>query len=208
MTRAGRLLAGAAALAALPACDLIAVTALNLVETTAFRAEGPLLFMSGEINRKTAEQFAAVIAANPQVTTIVQCEVPGSLDDDTMIALSYEVRSRGLNTYLTADSLIASGGVDFFLAGVERRMEQGARLGVHSWSDGFRDAVDFPRDAPEHEANRAYIEAMLGADDFYWFTIEAAPAAGLHWMTPGEIAGFGLLTEPVITGPDRITCPL
>ena len=86
-------------------------------------------------------------------------------------------------------------------------MEQGARIGVHSWSDGLREAMDYPRDAPEHEANRAYIEAMLGQDDFYWFTIEAAPADDILWMTADQISQYGLLTQPVIYGPTDIVCP-
>jgi len=199
--------AGLAGLGALGGCDIAVVTALNLVETTDFTVDGELLFMSGEINSKTDEQFEAVIAANPQITTVVECSVPGSLDDDTMIPLSYRVRALGLNTYLTANSEVASGGSDFFLAGVERQMEEGARIGVHSWSDGLREAMDYPRDAPEHEANRAYIEAMLGEDGFYWFTIEAAPADDILWMSPDQIAQYGLLTQPVLNGPSDIVCP-
>ena len=39
------------------------------------------------------------------------------------------------------------------------------------------------------------FEDMLGADDFYWFTIEAAPADGIHIMSNEEIARFGLVTQ-------------
>jgi hypothetical protein len=188
--------AGIAALGSLGGCEILTVTALNLVETTEFKVENDVAYMNGEINSKTLEQFESMMAANPGITTIVECSVPGSLDDDTMIPLSYRVRELGLNTHLTATSEIASGGVDFFLAGVNRTMVPGAQVGVHSWSDGTRDAIDYPRDAPEHEANRAYIEQMLGDDGFYWFTIQAAPAADIHWMTPSEISQYGLLTAP------------
>ena len=188
----------AAALLTLAGCDFITVAALNFVETTEFEVRGTRLFMNGEINSKTLDQFEEVIAANPGITEIVDQNVPGSLDDETMIALAYRVRELGLNTYLEASSDINSGGVDLFLAGVERRMERGAHVGVHSWSDGTRDAADYPRDAPEHEANRKYIEDMLGADGFYWFTIYAAPAEGIHSMTEAEIVQYGLLTAPII----------
>ncbi|MEL6642022.1 MAG: hypothetical protein AAFP98_12055, partial [Pseudomonadota bacterium] len=140
------------------------VLLLNMVETTEFTPDGELLFMNGEINTKTRNQFDAVIADNPGITTLVACEVPGSLDDDTMIPLSYRVRELGLATYLTADSMVASGGTDLFLAGTARLMEAGAEIGVHSWSDGTNDAADFPKTAPEHEANRKYIADMLGSD--------------------------------------------
>ena len=187
-------------------CEVIAVQALNMIETTEFVVDNDTLYMSGEINSKTDTQFVQVITANPQITTIVECGVPGSLDDDTMIALSYQVRDLGLNTHLTSQSVIASGGVDFFLAGVERTMESGAKVGVHSWSDGRRDAKDFPRDASEHEANRKYIADMLGDDAFYWFTIYAAPADDIYWMRPDEIVEYGLLTAPVVSS-SRYGCP-
>lgn len=182
------------------------VRALNLIETTRFVVDDDALYMSGEINSKTDGQFAAVIAANPQITTIVECGVPGSLDDDTMIPLSYQVRSLELNTHLTSTSEIASGGVDFFLAGVVRTMEEGARIGVHSWSDGVNEAKDYPRDADEHQANRKYIADMLGDDAFYWFTIYAAPADDIYWMTSNDIAQHGLLTAPVMPN-NRYVCP-
>lgn len=180
---------------ALAACSQMLVGAFNMVETTEFRVEGDTVLMSGDINSKTLDQFEAVIAAHPNIKTLVELDVPGSLDDDTMIALAYRVRELGLNTHLTSSSAIYSGGVDLFLAGVRRTMEPGARIGVHSWSDGQREAVDYPRDAPEHEQNRRYIEDMLGDDAFYWFTIYAAPADGIHEMSAIEIERFKLLTE-------------
>ena len=179
----------------LSACGQVAVLALNSVQTSEFRVDGPRLYLSGEINSKTLEQFNAVHAAHPGLTTLVLLDVPGSLDDDTMIALGYRVRELGLNTHLTANSEIHSGGVDLFLAGVRRSAEPGATLGVHAWSDGRREATDYPPSAPEHELNRRYIEVMLGDDAFYWFTLRAAPASDIHIMTPAEIQRYGLLTS-------------
>lgn len=188
-------------------CEIVAVAALNMVPTTTFTVQNELLFMGGDINSKTDDQFEAVVAANPQITTIVECVVPGSLDDDTMIPLSYRVRELGLNTHLTSTSDIASGGVDFFLAGVARTMAEGAQVGVHSWSDGIRDAADYRRDAPEHAANATYIRDMLGDDAFYWFTIYAAPANDIYQMTPAEIVQYGMLTAPVQPAGTGPVCP-
>jgi len=189
------IVAGIASAVVLAGCEILATMALNQIETTKFQVEGTRLFMEGEINSKTLAQFEEVYAANPDIETIVELVVPGSLDDDTMIALAYRVRELGLNTHLTATSEIYSGGVDLFLAGVERTMEPGAKIGVHSWSDGFKDAADYPQDAPEHEQNRLYIERMLGDDAFYWFTIYAAPADDIYVMTDAEVRQYGLLTE-------------
>ena len=172
---------------------------MNNREITLFEVRGEELYMNGEINSKTYDQFTQIMAENPQIRTLVEEVVPGSLDDYTMIKLAYFVREQGLNTKLLAHSAIDSGGVDLFLAGVERTMERGAHIGVHSWSDGLKEAADYARDAPEHEQNRKYIEDMLGRDDFYWFTIYAAPADGIYEMTEAEIIEYGLLTEPVQT---------
>ena len=170
---------------------------MNTRTITRFEVKGDEVWMNGEINSKTYDQFTQIIAENPQVTTLVEEVVPGSMDDDTMIKLAYFVRNQGLNTRLLSHSAIDSGGVDLFLAGVERTMESGAHIGVHSWSDGFKDAADYPKDAPEHEQNRKYIEEMLGSDEFYWFTIYAAPAEDIHPMTEAEIEQYGLLTQPI-----------
>ena len=98
---------------------------------------------------------------------------------------------------MQSDSRIYSGGVDLFLAGVHRNMERGAVIGVHSWSDGRKDAKDYPRSSPEHEQNRKYIQDMLGRDDFYWFTIYAAPADDILEMSEQQIRKYGLLTGPI-----------
>ncbi|MBT3187571.1 MAG: hypothetical protein HN335_01100 [Anaerolineae bacterium] len=177
------------------------ILVMNTVPITRFEVRGEEVWMNGEINSKTYDQFTQIIAENPQVTTLVEEIVPGSMDDDTMIKLAYFVREQGLNTRLLSHSQIDSGGVDLFLSGVERSMERGAHIGVHSWSDGAREAADFPKDSPEHEQNRKYIEDMLGDDAFYWFTIYAAPADGIYEMTDAEIEQYGLITQPIQGGP-------
>ena len=187
----------ALAFVASPLRQIPVIIVMNQIEVTKFEVRGDELWMNGEINSKTLGQFEDVIAENPNITTIVEENVPGSLNDDTMIELAYRVRELGLNTRLLAHSEIDSGGVDLFLAGVERTMDDGAHIGVHSWSDGVREATDYEPDAPEHEKNRKYIEDMLGSDEFYWFTINAAPADDIHRMTNDEIVRFGLLTAPI-----------
>ncbi len=192
----GVLLALAGLVLFTPLGDLAAVAVMNMRTTSEFRVEGSDLLMRGEINARTLDQFEAIMAENPQLTRLVALVVPGSVDDDTMIRMGYRLRQLGLDTHLRADSQVYAGGVDLFLAGVRRSAEPGARIGVHAWSDGFKDASDYPGDAPEHEANRRYIEDMLGADDFYWFTLQAAPAGEIHVMSPEEIEKYGLLTGP------------
>ena len=160
--------------------------------------QGNTILMRGEIGPDTLDAFYALIDDNEFVTEIALEQVWGSCDDEVMVELGYTIRELGFDTYLFADSEIYSGGVDLFLAGLTRRMEIGATLGVHSWSDGVRDGASYPRSSPEHDLNRDYLITMLGDDAFYWFTLEAAPADGMYEMSLQEIDRFGLLTEPAI----------
>lgn len=179
----------------LAGCEQVVVATLNSTTTTEFTVQGDKLLMSGEINSKTLDQFEAIYAKNPEIRTLVELDIPGSLDDETNIALAYRVRELRLNTHLTATSEIYSGGVDLFLAGVQRTMEPGAKIGVHSWSNGSREAKDFPRDAPEHEQYLTFTTRMIGDEQFYWFTIYAASAGDIHLMSDAEIEKYGLLTR-------------
>lgn len=187
-----------AVLALLAALPLGCAIADNAVDRTALDVQGAQLFISGEVTSRTPANFLAVLDANPQITTVVQTYMPGSLDDEAVLRMGYAVRDRGLNTHLTAQSEIYSGAVDLFLAGRTRTMERGAVIGVHAWADGFGEATSYPPDAPEHQATAAYTREMLGSDAFYWFTLQAAPSDGIHEMTEAEIARFGLLTQAVL----------
>lgn len=178
--------------------EIINAELMNTEEVTSFELVWDEIYMNWLINSQTYKQFVKIIEENPYVKTIVQLEMEGSIDDDAMIKLAYYVREKGLNTKLLYFSDINSGAVDLFLAWVERTMEKGAHIWVHSWSNGFRQAKDFPKDAEEHEQNRKYIEKMLWKDDFYWFTIYAAPANGIYWMSEVEIEKYWLLTKPII----------
>jgi hypothetical protein len=168
----------------------------NAVDRTAMEVRGSQLWLNGEITSRTPANFEAVIAANPQIVTVVQGMMPGSLDDQAVLRMGYFLRGRGLDTHLTAQSEIYSGAVDLFLAGVRRTAQNGAVIGVHSWADGFGEGSSYPRDAAEHQANAQYTRDMLGNDALYWFTLQAAPSDGIHEMTRGELARFGVLTHP------------
>lgn len=186
--RLGVLLAALAAPAAPATADK---PALTRVEVT-----GGRLHLSGDLDASTGPQVRAALAAHPEVGEVVLGEITGSVDLDRTIALGRWLRAEGMDTYLDEDSRVYSGGVDLFLSGVRRRMEEGARLGVHAWSDGRREATDYAPNDPEHRASRAYVRDMLGSDRFYWFAQKAAPASAIHVLTAKEIARHGLLTEP------------
>ncbi len=156
------------------------------------------LFLIGTLNSQSLRRITSALDKNPAVDTLVFTANPGSADDETTFLLGREIRRRGLKTHALADSVLASGAVDLFLSGTSRTMEQGARFGVHSWSDGEKTATDYPRDHQAHNLNATYVRDLLGTDAFYWFTIEAAPFDGMHWMTAAEIQQYNMLTAPVL----------
>ena len=178
----------------------LTATAQDLENETDFQlAQGrnDILLMQGTINSSTPTQLASVLNAYPGITTIVMLYCPGSSDDEANLPMARAVRARGINTHLTSSSDIASGCVDFFLAGSRRSMDRGAKIGVHSWydDDDRKSAAQYPRDSPEHDLNRKSIEDMLASDAFYWFTINAAPANSMYYMSEQEITHYQLLTR-------------
>ena len=169
---------------------------LNRIELTEFRADGTDMYISGEINALTLEQFNNFMVAHPNTTRMVFGIIPGSIDDETNIKLGYEVRRLGLATHLTQSSEIYSGGVDLFLAGKKRTIESGAVIGVHSWADGLgREGKDVPASSPQHQLYLDYYRTMGIDDSFYWFTLEAASADDIHLMTEAEIKQYGFVTR-------------
>ncbi len=155
------------------------------------------LLLHGEVTKRTPREFAQVMAQNPQVTTIVLQDMPDARDDHAVLELGYRVRELGLETELQSDSDIAKGAVPLFLAGVRRRMVEGAGIGLSSWVEGSKVGRDLPEEASEHSARRKYVQDMLGSDAFYWFALQAAPEGEIHNMTAQEVVRYGLLTEPV-----------
>jgi hypothetical protein len=155
------------------------------------------LLMHGKVTRRTLREFNEVMEQNPQITTLVLQDMPGTGDDAQIIALGYDVRARGLKTALQSDSAITGGAVALFLAGTQRRMVEGAEIGLSAWSEGGVQGQGLPRDDPAHASRRQYVQDMLGSDSFYWFALQAAPEGEIHKMTAQDIVHYGLLTEPV-----------
>jgi len=126
----------------------------------------------------------------------VMQNVPGSMDDDINLLASMEIRNRGINTHIPADGMVASGGTDMFLAGVKRTIETGAKIGVHSWSDGSgKAALDYPKGNQVHDIYLDYYNAIGISTEFYWYTLSAASADNIHWMTIEEIAKYKVLAD-------------
>lgn len=171
-------------------------TVENMSQTLQMRVDGEVLYVDGLINTRALRQFVQILDDNPRLAVVVLGDVEGSIDDEVVAEMGYTLRERGLATRVTSSSEVFSGGVDLFLAGVDRTASPGAVLGVHEWETGFgQSARDYPRGARQHEPTRSYIEDMLGSDAFYWFTVEAAAFDEIHVMTRNEMIEYGVITR-------------
>ena len=150
--------------------------------------------MTGVIDNKIGARLETLLARHPGVKTIIMRHVEGSVDDEANLKAASMVRARGLHTLIPADGLVASGGTDFFLAGVRRTVEAGARIGVHSWSGLAVEGADLPRDHPEHQPYLRYYRAMGIPAEFYWYTLRAAPSDEMHWMSQDEQRRYRIAT--------------
>lgn len=153
--------------------------------------------MSGVTDSATPAQFRAMMARFPNIQTIRMIDCPGSEDDDANIDLARMVHRAGISTHVPATGSIRSGAVELFLAGAKHTSEPGAEFGVHSWHDEEgREASDYAANDPVHNTYVRYYQDMgfdpQTARSFYAFTNAAAPASGVHYMTPTELSRFHL----------------
>ena len=165
-----------------------------------FTVGGTTAEMNGVIDFTTPGVVRTLFAEHPDLTTIVMVDVPGSADDPENIEAARMVRAHGVTTVVPSAGVIASGGVDFFLAGETRIIEPCAKLGVHDWEDeddadvtvrGF----DLPRDHPMHVMFLDYYRDMGVPASFYWYTLEVAPPERIHWMSDEEILVYEMATD-------------
>ncbi|MCP4115077.1 MAG: hypothetical protein GY737_06635 [Desulfobacteraceae bacterium] len=175
--------------------------------TSEFYIDGNEALLNGELGTRTYNQVIDILTNHPEVDTIVEVDVPGSVNDEVNMKTGRMIRDHGFTTKVPTNGHIASGGVDLFCAGIIRTIGKGARVGVHSWAeDDGKAAADYPEDDPAHDAQISYFNTMLGTPqgrDFYFYTITAAKAdnnpdyepTDMHYMTVEEIAKWKLETE-------------
>ncbi len=169
------------------------IQTLNPDEDAAFQfhVSGTFAVAYGVIGDSTPSVVQNLIDNSPEVTTIVMYACPGSENDDANLEASLLIHN-GYKMYLPDNGWVASGATDMFLAGTVRVVEVTPEaVGVHSWSDGSNKATDFP---VGHYYHQQYIDYYVNigltqqqSEDFYYFTINAASASNIYWMTDSEI---------------------
>lgn len=151
-------------------------------------------YINGILGKTFYKKFKKFLEENPSVRTCVLEDIPGSANDEWNVKACLLLHNHGMNTELKSYSEIASGGVDLFISGNKRTIGQGAKIGVHSWTDGKKEGSEYPRDSEEHEIFLDFFEEIKMDTSFYWFTLRAASADDIHWMTQNEIEGYKLET--------------
>ena len=171
-----------------------------------FVIDGTQAKMYGIIGPGSLNVFNALLRGYPAVKEVLMVNVPGSLDDDTNQDLGRALRGARLNTRINSDGVMESGGVDLFLAGIERVVQNGAKIGVHSWrgvdeNGNVIEGRSLPRNHPDHRTHLKYYRDIEfpNYEAFYFFTLAAAPGEGMHHMTPEEIKKWKIATPIVQT---------
>lgn len=158
--------------------------------------EGNSAYLSGVLGSDLVKQLSDMVRKNPNVTDLVLVDVPGSVDQEATMDGARLIRRLGLNTRIAPTGYVLSGGVDLFLGGVTRSIGAGAGVGVHSWSDGTKvSATSLNVADPVHATYVNFYLEMGVPERFYWFSLDAAPADRVYFLSPEEVYDFELATE-------------
>ena len=139
----------------------------------------------------------------PQITTLTMQECPGTFDDRANLKVGRMIRAAGIVTYVPAGGSVRSGGVELFLAGVERRIDDGAKFAVHAWEDDAGlEASDYSATAPENRKYLAYYREMgmsEGEASAFYAMTNSVPHEQARWLDAAEMRRWlgqnGSMTE-------------
>lgn len=180
------------------------------VERRAIASYGPFRVLDGQraalvdvTDSASPAQFAAMLRDYPALATLEMVECPGTEDDRANLDLGRMIRAAGIATHVPAGGSVRSGAVELFLAGADRRIDDGAEFAVHSWIDeDGREADDFAPGAAIHAPYIAYYREM-GMDEaaaraFYAMT-NSVGFADARWLRAEEMRRW---LAPQTAGPD------
>lgn len=183
----------------LTACSEMAInkkTDAGATDSLVMDVEENTVYVSGILDSDLVTRLSNMVRKNPNVTDIVLVDVPGSVDQQATMEGARLIRRLGLNTHIASTGYVLSGGVDLFLGGVRRSIGAGAGVGVHAWSDGTRIKAGSLNEADPIHATYVNFYLEMGVPErFYWFSLDAAPADRVYFLSPEEVYDFELATE-------------
>ena len=157
------------------------------------------IVVNGDMGSRVDNQLERLLDKYPNIRYVVMEECPGSRDDEELFKAARMIHNRGFHIHLPSHAKIESGAVDFFLSGINRTMDEGAKIGVHAWSDGNSSATEYP---VGHEEHQIYIDYYMSigyseqdAESLYFFIINAASPDDIHYMSIQEVNDYQILSE-------------
>ncbi len=177
------------------------LAALQKVNIFSIQKDNTSVLLNGTINSRALTDFKRLLEQYPNIKTLNIKNCDGSIDDEVNLQLGKLIFDYNINTHILANGDIASGGTDLFLAGNKRSKGENTRIGVHAWAEGFDgiSATSISKQDPRHLPYIHYYQYVgmdqRAASAFYYFTINAAPAEDIHWMTAAEIKKYHIITE-------------
>jgi hypothetical protein len=156
--------------------------------------------LDGTIDSNSFSQFNQMLFEHPGIEVIYFDQAIGSLDDDATVQIGRRIRNLNLDTHILSGGVVTTGALDIFLAGFNRTRGFNTSIGVQSWIDSFgNEATDFPEDSNIHNFYiDYYLDIGLGiqfANDFYFFSINAADPFNLYFLNESDIQYFQIFTE-------------
>ncbi|MCG9630632.1 alpha/beta hydrolase [Vibrio sp. Isolate30] len=141
-----------------------------------------------------------------EMTVKFDSHIGGSGDDDINMYTGLMIHKNNMNTVVTKNGSVFSGGTDLFAAGKTRTLQRAKQLdnfetleqiGVHSWGTADKTAKDFPYTDESHRKQATYFNTVMGDKgiDFYLFTLDSAPFNGQHWITKADSDKYQFITN-------------
>jgi len=160
-----------------------------------FEVQGDSAVVRGTTDSHSHNLVKNFVRENPGVDTLILQSMPGTQDMDTNRRVVMDIRAAGLATHVPADGRIASGAVDWFIAGSPRTIDCGALIGVHSWGTKIGERGDKTLYDGQLRTQRFFLDKMDVNPDFYQFTRAAAGPDDIHWLTVEEMLRYKLISE-------------
>jgi len=188
--------------------DIVTSFAFNDLYRDAFSMTSDKERIHSTLGATTYLQLSDIVKnySGTEMTFKFNNNIGGSADDDINLYTGLMIHDNNMTTMVTKTGSVFSGGTDLFAAGKKRVLQRknaiGAfegnkQVGVHSWAQGDKEAKAFPFTHESHRRQATFFNKVMGDKgiDFYLFTLDAAPAAGEHWITKADSDKYGFITE-------------
>ncbi|MEO0636256.1 MAG: hypothetical protein AAFY73_06365 [Pseudomonadota bacterium] len=156
-----------------------------------------VLRLTGTIEPGSAARFAEKTAQQAEYVQVVELDSPGGSVVDAL-NISEAIREAGWNTRVRSGSLCASSCPLILSGGVERRVGDGAAVGVHqvfTTAEDDRSRADSISGTQTLTARIARHLDAMGVDGQVWVHALETPPQYLYYFTQDELTELSLATS-------------